>query len=585
MSNLLESYKAITTYDMKTRGEQIFNLLKDCHDFDLLIEIGELERKYLDGRYKPSSLCTALSSKGWYKLYNSLELIPGKNAVVYEKENGMQAMKHAFMSKVGLTDQEMAERNSTKKLQEKIKADALCLYAETYLKEAYDRINSSDWREIVVGLEMATGRRTSEITSRGRFTLISGRTHEVIFEGQLKKRGKGQPYTIPTLLPAKMIVSALNRLRKDDHIKNVNREARIKSSDPVTQNKMVNDRLNTPILREVKKLKGLEKIDTVIQGDGIDSHGLRAAYAALVLTKSEYKDCSLAKKMDLVHDFLGHAESESGLNLDVTIRYSSFRVVSEFASLEENPHYNPQPQKADKKIDVSAHDHARIVEFQKRWGLNSQHATISALIDLAEKQLEQPTPVAFTEIQPVEVELETETLTEPKTETKTETHPEPETDTKRRLDVIENLLSVLASQNLAIAKSKAEVKTRDTETKTKTERSSNKQAEAMIEWKSSSYEDLKGKRGTGVSFERCDRVFQAVKEYNKLHRDPEKKISLNKSLLRLIDGCHNDSAQRFCEYFDTDIYNKNQGITQPEFHNRTHHAGKDLKALLTPYLH
>lgn len=75
------------------------------------------------------------------------------------------------------------------------------------------------WNDASVALAIVTGRRQSEIHATATFTEITGETYAVKFEGQLKKRLTGksntlyavapeyEAYTIPTLVPAALVVS------------------------------------------------------------------------------------------------------------------------------------------------------------------------------------------------------------------------------------------------------------------------------------------------------------------------------------------------------------------------------------------
>lgn len=72
---------------------------------------------------------------------------------------------------------------------------------------------SDDWSEIPVGLALCTGRRLAEILVTGIFAEATDFT--VIFSGQLKSRERVMvPYEIPTLAPASLVLSAVERVRK-----------------------------------------------------------------------------------------------------------------------------------------------------------------------------------------------------------------------------------------------------------------------------------------------------------------------------------------------------------------------------------
>ncbi len=72
---------------------------------------------------------------------------------------------------------------------------------------------SDDWAEIPVGLALCTGRRLAEILVTGSF--VEATDFTVVFSGQLKTREREMvPYEIPTLAPASLVLSALQRVRR-----------------------------------------------------------------------------------------------------------------------------------------------------------------------------------------------------------------------------------------------------------------------------------------------------------------------------------------------------------------------------------
>ena len=82
-------------------------------------------------------------------------------------------------------------------------------------------LESDNFNELALGISLATGRRAIEVIYRGKFTEAG--KHKIMFSGQAKK-GKGvasAPYSIPTLISAEKIVSAVNKLRASGHYQNM----------------------------------------------------------------------------------------------------------------------------------------------------------------------------------------------------------------------------------------------------------------------------------------------------------------------------------------------------------------------------
>jgi Telomere resolvase len=78
--------------------------------------------------------------------------------------------------------------------------------------KAIELLKSKRWADISAGLAVATGRRLSEVLAEGEFHPKTAYT--IVFGGQLKRRDKIlEPYEIPTLCEAKLVLDAVQRLR------------------------------------------------------------------------------------------------------------------------------------------------------------------------------------------------------------------------------------------------------------------------------------------------------------------------------------------------------------------------------------
>lgn len=94
------------------------------------------------------------------------------------------------------------------------------------VRTARAMLDSDDPRTLAVGIGAVTGRRFSEVVSRGRLKLVRERreggmlTHRFVmsFRGQAKTRGAagtrhGEAFRIPVLAPAPAVLAAMGRLR------------------------------------------------------------------------------------------------------------------------------------------------------------------------------------------------------------------------------------------------------------------------------------------------------------------------------------------------------------------------------------
>jgi hypothetical protein len=585
---LIDDYRKIETPKMTDRGLALFDLLKDCKDIEALQEIGSLEGEYLRGRFSVASLGTQLSKAKYHKLFNSLELIQGENAVTVAKQDGSTVLQHAFLEKCSLTPEEWFERNESDRVSQRLE-NAHELQPAAILEKAEALIGSNDWREVAVGLLIATGRRPHEIVARAKFAAVAGDDWHVSFSGQGKKRGDKPEFQIATLLPAAACRSALNTLRRNHHLKSVIAEAKA-AGDVVAQNAAIDSRTNKILNRTV--VTELKDLIPIRKGDKNENcKSLRAAYLAMATER----DCrgSIGQKMLHAAKLAGHViEGEKLSDGDLAHIVTTLGYSDYFCSDVPFPKIiRAKPE----SIKAHVGDTAQIDAWKTLWGKTNREDTIAVVIELARKQLAVPAEAAAEAIEvPAEVST-TVTVTE---------DPEMNQATEARFAALESkfdhLVALLENSTAAVvvevpATVPAEVPTAAvvvevptaevpaTAADPKPAAKAEKNAAAAASFEDMPIAELKTMKGYGVSFQVCHRVYQAVCNYNAQYPDPELMIALNKSLLRSVAGCNNSTAAEYLGYYAEDIatYHATIGIDNPEFHNRKHHQGSDFAAAIT----
>jgi hypothetical protein len=562
---LIDDYRKIQTTDLSQRAIELYELLKDCQDIELLQEIGDIEAEYLRGRYSLKSLGTALSRAGYYKLFNRLPLRQEHNAVAVPKLNGSIALKHAFIDRCGLTAIEWIDRNESDRVSRRL-GSGRKLQPAAILEKAAALLGSKDWRDVAVGLTVATGRRPHEIVARAKFEQIEGDDWHVTFSGQGKKRGESPVFPIATLLPASACRSALVRLRREPHLKEVIRVARAENPKNIpAQNRAIDSKTNQILNRVVRA--ELTDLIPVREGDKNENcKSLRAAYLAMAVER----DCSGSMGQKMLHaaKLAGHViEAENANDGDLahivtTIGYSDYYC------LDAVPFFQLETTKT-KSVKATEAAAEQIDQWCELWATDgvklARHEVLDRIIDLVRRQLEQPAEATPAEITTTEAE---------------DMHTE-----DSRIDRLESLVMQLIENRAAEATPAAEAVAVEVTpaaevTATKTETKGDKNAAAAAKFEDMPYSELVGLKGHGVSFARCQRVYAAVKNYNEQYPDPEKKVAINKALIRAVDRCNNATAAAWLDYFAGDIadYHEAHGIIDPAFHNRKHHQGSDFTA-------
>jgi integrase len=576
---LIDDYKKITTTDLSQRAIELFELLKDCQEIELLREIGDLEGGYLRSRYSLSSLGTKLSNADYYKRFKTMiPLVQGENAVAVPKRDGSTFLKHAFIDRCGLSASEWSDRNESDRVSRRLDSGRE-LQPAAILEKAAALLGSKDWRDVAVGLIVATGRRPHEIVARAKFEQIDNDDWHVTFSGQGKKRDESPVFEIATLLPASACRSALARLRREPHLKEVIRIARAENPKNIpAQNRAIDSHTNQILNRVVRA--ELTDLIPVREGDKNENcKSLRAAYLAMAVER----DCSgsMGQKMLAAAKLAGHViEAENAHDADLSHIVTTLGYSDYFCSSVPFPQVSPAAAPATKSVKATAAAAEQIDQWCELWATDgvklARHEVLDRIIDLARRQLEQP---AAAEVTPAEATPAAEVEI-----TTTEAEAMPAEDS--RIDRLEALVLQLLEDRPAAEATPAEVVpaaeavavevTPATKASTKAE----KNAEAAAKFEDMPYSELVGVKGHGVSFARCQRVYAAAQKFNEQYPDPEMKIAINKSLIRAVDGCNNATAAAWLDHFAGDIadYHEAHGIIDPAFHNRKHHQGSDFTA-------
>lgn len=157
---------------------------------------------------KPNSLRKPIT---WVRnlIRDSLPLT-AENAWFNQKN---QRKEHIGLHVCNLPEEEWVHMNAVSQGQVQSREVKLIEEPELVAEVGRALLVSEDWAEIVVGLALCTGRRLAEILVTGSFTQVTDYT--VIFAGQLKTKERPMiPYEIPTLAPASLVCSAVERVRR-----------------------------------------------------------------------------------------------------------------------------------------------------------------------------------------------------------------------------------------------------------------------------------------------------------------------------------------------------------------------------------
>ena len=166
-------------------------------------------------------------------------------------------------------------------------------------------LDSTDYRELTVGLIAATGRRPSEILKTAHFTQKA--QFEINFTGQLKAKEQTGTYPTFTLVESAQVVDGLLRLRRMPEIK----ELKKKTLAEIDSGR--NSTVNSKVVEHFSPL-----INPPYGESTLSAKNLRASYASIAI----YLFCPWKQSTNqFITERLGHTSDSTATN------YEDYQVV------------------------------------------------------------------------------------------------------------------------------------------------------------------------------------------------------------------------------------------------------------------
>lgn len=193
---------------------------------------------------------------------------------------------------------------------------------DTFLAAAANLLTSADPFDLAVGIAATTGRRFSEVVAKGRMTATND-LYWISFGGQLKKRTYGKlaeadSYLTPCLLPAAVVLNALERFRQHPRI------AALADFSTIEINRSLADSVKRSVVRNF----GDTGIVPVLPSESaVTVHNLRGIYGEICTHFFCPPDRAVSR---FVQERLGHVISADELkraNSSATQHYFHYYLV------------------------------------------------------------------------------------------------------------------------------------------------------------------------------------------------------------------------------------------------------------------
>ena len=409
--------------------EELYDAIKDLQGEEAIKTIVEPFDKWIREKYTTLESLNAHLTE-YRKLVRTIPLKEG-NYYLYETYKGEKVEKHLFFKYAPLTPEEYAQLNAKSNSKKESRLDNKTLIEpQQYLVSLGKLLTSEDYRELLVGIVGATGRRPCEVIFRGEFNLIEESkltfpedqpiTHWLNFSGQLKKRRNTakEYYAIATLYPAEFIAKSVKRLRKmtevGEQIKAIKEELKplitklkaqnIKPEEfdyqiALAENDLIDDKFETITNRVVQGQ--LSQVLEVRHGKAnITRSSLRAAYACLATAR----DCP-TNKNDLLwaSRLLGHKEEGGDLRaLLTTAGYFDYYLEKEAAV----PLLDEPKAEATTAFRGYVSDVNEVKGFQEKWNITNQGETFRKIWELAKEAMAARERKLFEKVEEIDIEEE-----------------------------------------------------------------------------------------------------------------------------------------------------------------------------------
>lgn len=174
-----------------------------------------------------------------------------------------------------------------------------------FIEKGNELLDASSYLSLVLGIAALTGRRVSEVACTAKFTKIEGRDDAVMFDGQIKVKGREDvgAYEIPVLADPDRLINALTKIRE---------------SKPMFINDP--DRFHNAASKELNKQ--IKKHFDFVSDGALSPKDLRAIYAEIVYLFSDVQTIAKPKFFSMM---LGHTEDDNKTG----VSYLGFYVADE----------------------------------------------------------------------------------------------------------------------------------------------------------------------------------------------------------------------------------------------------------------
>jgi Telomere resolvase len=188
---------------------------------------------------------------------------------------------------------------------------------DIFLAVAADLLNSADPFDLAVGIAATTGRRFSEVVAKGTMTATND-LYWISFAGQLKKRTEADSYLTPCLLPAVVVLGAMERFRQHPRI------AALADFSAIEINRSLADSVKRSVIRNF----GDTGIVPILPSESaVTVHNLRGIYGEICTHFFCPPDRAISR---FVQERLGHVISVDELkraNSSATQHYFHYYLV------------------------------------------------------------------------------------------------------------------------------------------------------------------------------------------------------------------------------------------------------------------
>ena len=456
-----------------------------------------------------------------------------------------------------------------------------------YLNKSINLLKSQNVWEIAVAVNALTGKRPTEVLLTGKFWIDESNYYAMFYQGQLKKKSSDTPDTLyhcHTLIPAKYLIEAIEKLRNDDELKKIKSDCLEISTVLLSINACMDDKANGKLLKVIK-----QNYEGIIPK--LTNQNLRDVYAILIESR-DFQNLSKRRAYCAVSKCLGHIPYDGADNQfsSTTMTYQKFSTnqnvplltdldvengfvttleTNQSIETEDKQEINKSNKSEDKSEMIEKKDtNVRVTESVKTRLKSLKSNEKESIGDVIKNMLDKLDEYESSNIGEEKSEMMNEEMIEEKVEQIVE----------KKFNELEKKMNELEKK---LNERFVEYKADDIKESEKFD-DDNDETEKVEYVKETKQRDQTGNKLASQTRDKVIKAIQAIKEYNSLVAScASERWEIIPYAIQKLTGSRKPAIDRILDEMNDDIVSHHINYGIEKSHNRIHHKEEQITDYLS----